>query len=84
MVEGGTGGTMCSRNVQLRWVPSHLDVHGNEHADLLAEHGSGLHPNNLRSLSKRRRVEEWDALGPVPMEEVELTSGDHCGGRIER
>ena len=64
--------------MQLHWVPSHLDVHGNEQADLLAEMGRNLHPNNLMPLSKRQRVTKWDALGLEPMEDpvhVQATLG---------
>ena len=69
--------------VQQRWVPSHLDVHRNEQADLLTEMGGNLHPNNLLPLSKRRLVTGWDALGLEPMEDraQELTSGDDSGGQ---
>ena len=55
--------------LQLRWVPSHLNVPGNDAANELAEQGRCLHPNNLVPLSKRRRVTEWDALGLEPMQE---------------
>ena len=58
----------CAKYVQLCWVLSHVDVHGNEQADLLAEMGQNLHPNNLLPLSKRRRVTEWDKLGLEPIE----------------
>ena len=54
---------MGGAQVQLRWVPSHLRVQGNEEADRLAAMGRGLHPNNLTPLSKRRHVTEWDTLG---------------------
>ena len=61
--ESGGGG------VQLRWVPSHLNIHGNNGADTLASLGRRLHPYYLFPLSKRRRVTEWDQLGLEPMAE---------------
>ena len=68
-------------HVQLRRVPSHLAVRGNEQADSLAEMGRALHPNNLLLLPRQRRVTEWDALGLEPVEDPawELKSGDHYG-----
>ena len=66
-------------DVQLRWVPSHLAVPGNEAADALAERGRELHPNNLLPLSKRRRVTEWDELGLEPMVEIEPLSDPDTG-----
>ena len=82
MAQGGGGGGGGGGKVQLRWVPSHLGVHGTEQADLLADKGRGVHPNNLQPLSKWRRVGEWEALGLVPMDEEsrEMTSGDDSRG----
>ena len=57
--------------LQIRWVPSHLKVEGNEGANKLARLGRHKHPNNLLPLSKRRSVTEWDALGLKPMEETD-------------
>ena len=69
-------------HVQMCWLPSHLNVHGNQEADALASLGRELHPSNIIPLSKRRRVTEWDALGLDPMEDPAqlLTSGDDSGG----
>ena len=72
--------------VQLRWVPSHLKVPGNDGADELAMQGRLLHPNNLLPLSKRGRVLEWDKLGLVPMptpEASDMGSGADSGGELE-
>ena len=75
---------MGREQLQVRWVPSHLDVEGNEAADELAGKDRELHPNNLLPLSKRRRVTEWDALGLEPMAETsDLEAGpavDSGGG----
>ena len=75
---------MGGEQLQVRWVPSHLDVEGNEAADELAGKGRELHLNNLLPLSKRRRVTEWDALGLEPMAETwDLEAGpevDSGGG----
>ena len=56
--------------LQVRWMPSHLGVKGNEGADVLAERGRGLHPNNLLPLSKRPGVEELEQFGLEPMPKV--------------
>ena len=53
--------------LQLRWVPSHLNVEGNEEAGEVANQGRELHPNSVLPLSKRRRVAEWEALGLQPV-----------------
>ena len=72
---------MGGEQLQVRWVPSHLDVEGNEAADELAGKGRELHPNNPLPLSKRRRVTEWDALGLVPIRDVRPGSGSRGGLR---
>ena len=67
--------------LQVQWVPSHLGAKGNEGADVLAEKGREMHPNNLLPLSKR--VEEWVQLGLEPMPEVsasEASSDVDSGG----
>ena len=78
---------MGGEQLQVRWVPSHLDVEGNEAADELAGKGREMHPNNLLPLSKRRRVTEWDALGLEPMAETsDLEAGpevDSGGGGVQ-
>ena len=66
--------------LQVRWVLPHLNVEGNEAVDELAGKGRELHPNNLLSLSKRRRVTEWDALDLEPMAE---TSGLEAGPEVD-
>ena len=71
---------MGGEQLQVRWVPSHLNVEGNEAADELAGKGRELHPNNLLPLSKRRRVTEWDAPGLEPMAE---TSGLEAGPEVD-
>ena len=43
----------AGEQVQLRWVPSHLDVKGNEHLDDLALQGCLQHLNDILPLSKR-------------------------------
>ena len=73
--------------LQVRWVPSHLGVAGNEAADDLAGQCRELYPYNKLRLSKRRHVTEWDALGLEPMAETsdldlgsEVDSGGTSGG----
>ena len=51
---------------------------------MLAGHGREQHPNNFLPLSKRRRVEQWDLLGLVPMQESndqQATSDGDSGRR---
>ena len=69
--------------LQVRWVPSHLNVKGNEDADELAGQRRGRHPNNLLPISKRRRVVERDVVGLEPMmesEDLRVTSDVDSGG----
>ena len=69
--------------LQLRWVPAHLNVWGNEAAAEWAGQGQEQHPNTLLPLSKRQRVMAWDALGLEPMMEskdLRLTSDVDSGG----
>ena len=63
---------LAGDRLQVRWVPSHLGVVGNEQADQLAEQGRLLHPYNEESPPKRRRLEQqWKELGLE-----EMPSGD--------
>ena len=56
---------MGGGHVQVRWVPSHLDVRRHEEADALALLGRQRHPNKLLPLSNRgqsgmrRRWSRW-------------------------
>ena len=50
--------------VKLIWTPSHLNVRGNDEADVLAEEGREQHPNNKR---RCQREPAWVALGLSPM-----------------
>ena len=53
--------------VQIKWVPSHLNMEGSDGTDKLAPLGRGQHLNNQLPLSKRRRVTEWVVLGRESM-----------------
>ena len=54
----------AGEQVQLRWIPSHLGIKGNEEADALAKAGRCLHPHNEELSPERPRVEpQWEALG---------------------
>ena len=70
--------------ILIRWVPSHLQVPGNDGADELARQGRNKHPNNLLPLSKCRRVTECKHLGLVPMPESELLEWTRQWSRGER
>ena len=63
--------------LQVRWVPSHLGVAGNEEADKLAEQGRLRHPYNEGSPPKRRRLEQqWEELGLEEMSSGEGEASD--------
>ena len=55
--------------LQLVWMPSHMQVVGNDRADALADEGRLQHPHN-----KKRRSEEprppllWEEVGLLPMQ----------------
>ena len=73
----------AGESVQLRWIPSHLGVPGNQGADALAEAGRQQHPNNGSALQKR---EEMSSTGERSGSEVDSgasssdpTSGDDSG-----
>ena len=74
--------------LQVRCVPSHLGAKGNEGADVPAEKGREMHPNNLSPLSKRPRVEEWGQVGLEPMPEPNASEAwsdvDSGGSAFER
>ena len=79
----------AGEQVQLRWIPSHLGVQGNEEADALAEAGRGLHPHNEESFPKRVRVEpQWEALGLEEMAsggeatDSDMASSGESGGTL--
>ena len=64
---------LAGDRLQVRWVPSHLGVEGNEQADQLAGQGRLLHPYNEESPPKRRCLEQqWEELG---LEEMSLGEG---------
>mmetsp|Transcript_17271 Transcript_17271/g.28116 ORF Transcript_17271/g.28116 Transcript_17271/m.28116 type:complete len:167 (+) Transcript_17271:1411-1911(+) len=82
-------GLVQAQQVQLRWIPSHLGVQGNEEADALAEAGRGLHPHNEESFPKRVRVEpQWEALGLEEMAsggeatDSDMASSGESGGTL--
>ena len=68
---------LAGDRLQVRWVPSHLGVAGNEEADQLAEQGRLLHPYNEESPPKRRRLEQqWEELGLEEMSSGEGEASD--------
>ena len=68
---------LAGDRLQVRWVPSHLGVVGNEHADQLAEQGRLLHPYNEESPPKRRCLErQWEELGLEEMSSGEGEASD--------
>ena len=68
---------LAGDRLQVRWVPSHLGVVGNEQADQLAEQGRLLHPYNEESSPKRRRLEQqWKELGLEEMSSGEGEASD--------
>ena len=68
---------LAGDRLQVRWVPSHLGVVGNEEADKMAEQGRLRHPYNEDSLPKRRRLEQqWEELGLEEMSSGEGEASD--------
>ena len=68
---------LAGDRLQVRWVPSHLRVAGNEEADTMAEQGRLQHPYNEDSLPKRRRLEQqWEELGLEEMSSGEGEASD--------
>ena len=68
---------LAGDRLQVRWVPSHLGVEGNEQADQLAEQGRLLHPYNEESPPKRRCLErQWEELGLEEMSSGEGEASD--------
>ena len=68
---------LAGDRLQVRWVPSHLGVVGNEQADQLAGQGRLLHPYNEESPPKRRRLEQqWEELGLEEMSSGEGEASD--------
>ena len=68
---------LAGDRLQVRWVPSHLGVAGNEEADQLAEQGRLLHPYNEEPPPKRRRLEQqWEVLGLEEMSSGEGEASD--------
>ena len=73
---------LAGDRLQVRWVPSHLGVVGNEEADKMAEQGRLQHPYNEGSRPKRRRLEQqWEELGFEEMSPGEGEAGDRAGVR---
>ena len=68
---------LAGDRLQVRWVPSHLGVEGNEQADQLAEQGRLLHLYNEESPPKRRCLErQWEELGLEEMSSGEGEASD--------
>ena len=68
---------LAGDRLQVRWVPSHLGVAGNEEADKMAEQGRLSHLYNEDSLPKRRRLEQqWEELGLEEMSSGEGEASD--------
>ena len=65
---------LAGDRLQVRWVPSHLGVAGNEEADQLAGRGRLLLPYNEDSPRKRCRLElQWEELR---LEEISSREGE--------
>ena len=68
---------LAGDRLQVRRVPYHLGVVGNEQADQLAEQGRLLHPYNEESPKKRRPLEQqWEELGLEKMSSGEGEGSD--------
>ena len=68
-------------NIQFCWVPAHVGVQGNEHADQLAKSAVSRSPTRhpipfrdfyavIRNSMRRSWQQKWDAIGPNKLREL--------------